>query len=208
MLEDGFQPWGKKIEVKQKHNTSTTFIDNQTHQSFSHPPDSMVCQVEKQTQKKDTVFSEICSDTCKTWQLCRIKLHQKQAKKKLVAKQMTNNTPLKIWFCTQLLWHHVCVFFQQYYGSKHARLLLHTVTASSGDISYFSKKKGEWRLKKEVGEEVEQTRYSTVEAFSCQSLWYIVAVVTHSQSIRLPRSFLDVVLGSSTWMLNGARPAA
>lgn len=54
------------------------------------------------------------------------------------------------------------------------------------------------QLKKEVGEEVEQTRYSTVAAFSCQSHWYIVAVVTHSQSIRLPRSFLDVVLGSRT----------
>lgn len=59
------------------------------------------------------------------------------------------------------------------------------------------KKKGR-QLKKEAGEEVEQTRYSTVEAFSCQSLWYIVAVVTHSQGFRLPRSFLDVVLGRGT----------
>lgn len=60
---------------------------------------------------------------------------------------------------------------------------------------------GEWggrELKQEVEEEVEQTRYSTAEAFSCQSLQYIVAVVTHSQSTGPPRSFLDVDLGSGT----------
>lgn len=73
------------------------------------------------------------------------------------------------------------------------------VTASLGDIRCFSKKK-----KKGAAAQEGSGRGSGTDALfnsgglSCQSLWYIVAVVTHLQGFRLPRSFLDVVLGRGT----------